>query len=358
MEDVTRIVLALEAHDVMEEVMHFLDRSGMARVVATAGDPRQLEEAVRQLEPDAVVASPGLARSAERNGRVLLAIDTAESVRSLRDAIRAGARGFFLWPAERAELAGATAALGLRRERLGDRRAVVVAVLGSRGGAGATFVTTHLAASAARRGRECVLVDMDRLFGDVAAALGVPAEPGIRTLADVLPLIEELSEHHLDEILWRHPQGFRVLLAPEDPEVGEALRGEDYRAVIDVARTCSDVVVLHVPRMLDGVARACLDVADRILVVLSLDVLSFRDAKRAVTVAGIGERCDFIVNRAARSEITPNDVQRVFGRRPLAVLPSDSSVRAAQDRGRLLPPRGRSGRALDRLAKRLLEEGG
>ena len=53
MENVARVVLALEAHDVVEEVMHFLDRSGRARVVATASDDRQLAEAVRQLELDA-----------------------------------------------------------------------------------------------------------------------------------------------------------------------------------------------------------------------------------------------------------------------------------------------------------------
>ena len=66
MDQVARVVLALEAPEVAEEVMHFLDRSGRARVVATAGDDRQLAEAVRQLEPDAVVAEPGDARRARR----------------------------------------------------------------------------------------------------------------------------------------------------------------------------------------------------------------------------------------------------------------------------------------------------
>ena len=56
MDQVTRVVLALEAPEVAEEVMHFLDRSGRARVVATAFDDRQLSEAIRQLEPDAVIA--------------------------------------------------------------------------------------------------------------------------------------------------------------------------------------------------------------------------------------------------------------------------------------------------------------
>src|SRR5581483_2656898 len=109
-EQVARVVVALEGHDLAEDVMHFLDRSGQARVVATATDERQLAEAVRQLEPDAVVASPGFTRSPlPIDGRALLTVDTAESIAGLRAAIRAGAGGFFLWPQEREGLAAAAA---------------------------------------------------------------------------------------------------------------------------------------------------------------------------------------------------------------------------------------------------------
>ena len=89
--------------------------------------------------------------------------------------------------------------------------------------------------------------------------------------------------------------------------------------------------------------------------VLGLDVLSFRDAKRAIEVADLDGRCSFVVNRASRSEITPNDVERVFGQPPIAVIPSDRAVGRAQDHGRLLPMRGRIGRALDGLARHVLE---
>jgi Flp pilus assembly CpaE family ATPase len=114
-------------------------------------------------------------------------------------------------------------------------------------------------------------------------------------------------------------------------------------------------VVLHVPRGLDEIARTGLDLADQVLVVLGLDVLSFRDAKRAIAAAGLQDRCAFVVNRARRSEISPKDVERVFGTPALAVIPADRGAPAAQDRGRLLPMRGRLGRAIDGLARRLTE---
>ena len=105
--DVATVVLALEATDVAEEVMHFLDRTGRARVVATASDDRQLAEAVQQLEPDAVVAQPDLMDGRNLHATTVLALDTKETVASLRASIHAGARGFFLWPSDRDELASA-----------------------------------------------------------------------------------------------------------------------------------------------------------------------------------------------------------------------------------------------------------
>ena len=129
MEDVARVVLAMEQHDVAEEVMHFLDRSGHARVVATAADDRQLLEAVRQLEPDVVVGQSSLVNGAA-GSLPFLAVDTRESVGALRAAIRAGADGFFVWPADREALydrgggrAGRSRRLGSTRHR--DRRARV-----------------------------------------------------------------------------------------------------------------------------------------------------------------------------------------------------------------------------------------
>lgn len=359
MTEPARVVLGLEGGDLAEEVMHFLDRTGRARVVATAADERQLQEAVRQLEPDAVVASPSLAGAVgSPNGSVLLAVDTSESVQSLRSAIRAGARGFFLWPADREELAEAAARILPPQAPAGSKRALVVAVYGARGGVGATFVATHLASAFRRRDADCVLVDMDLGFADVSAALGVPSEPEIRTIVDALPLVGELSARHLDELLWRHPEGFRVFLAPNDPANAQRVAASDYRAAIEAVRAAADVVVLHVPRALDDVGRTGLEMADLVLVVLALDVLSFKDAKRALATlgsAGVEGRCGFVVNRAARAEITPKDVERVFGRPPVAVLPVDRGVGTAQDRGRLLQRRGRTRRSLDRLAKRLLE---
>jgi Flp pilus assembly CpaE family ATPase len=180
----------------------------------------------------------------------------------------------------------------------------------------------------------------------------------VHTLGELLPLAGELSAAHLDDTLWTHADGFRVLPAPA-PETASDVRPADIAGVIEVTGAMADVVVVHLPRALDGLALAGLRSADRICEVLSLDVLSFRAAMRALEAMDplrLPGRRGFVVNRAARGEVTPGDVARVFAAVPLAVLPVERRVGRAQDRGRLLPARSRIGRAFDRLAERVLEE--
>lgn len=350
--EIARVVLALEAPDMAEEVLDFLDRSGRARVVATAADDRQLDAAVRQLEPDAVVAGPSLAPHGVA-GAPLLVLATRESVGALRAAIGAGAAGFFVWPGEREVLADGVAATVAAR-RAPERHAVVIAVHAARGGAGCTFVATNLAQAVARRGATCTLIDADPTYGDLTHALGATGED-VRTMADLVPVADELTSAHLGEVLWRDASGFGALLAPPVDALS-SVDGALVGRAVEVAASVDDVVVLGVPRALDEGTRRLLSQADRVLEVLTLDVLSFRAASRALEVLSpLDLDVGFVVNRAARSEITPGDVRRVFGAEPLAVLPADGAVPRLQDHGRLVAPRGRLGRAFGRLAARMLD---
>ena len=146
MEDFARIVLAMEQHDVAEEG-HALPRS--ERPCAGGGD-RVGRSAVAgggaAARPD---VSSDNRRCQRRPGPAsFLAVDTRESVGALRAAIRAGADGFFVWPADRDALSIAAAAAGGPSLWIGgprDRRAR--RTRRSR----ATFVATHLARAFARR---------------------------------------------------------------------------------------------------------------------------------------------------------------------------------------------------------------
>ena len=94
----------------------------------------------------------------------------------LREAIEIGAHAVYAWPDERGELLDGAAVAPTAQPERGGRRAKVVAVLAARGGAGATFVASNLAAAMADRGRRVALVDFDHRFGELPFALGLAGD--------------------------------------------------------------------------------------------------------------------------------------------------------------------------------------
>ena len=356
MERSTRVVLAIEAPEVLDEVLHFLDRSDAVRVVATADGERQIVDAVTQLEPDVVIAEPRFAGAVPAPAPCI-AIASRESIAALRAAIAAGVRAFTVWPEERERLMEHVEAFAVGAKHL-ERRATVIAVHASRGGAGCTFVATHLARAAASADRSVVVIDADPFGGDVATALGIAdGTEGVHPVSELCDVVDEMTPGSFTDTVFAHHEGFGVIVAapPEAP----ALEERAMVRVVDLAAASADVVVLHTGLGTDRVTRACLRAADAVVEVLALDIASFRATVRTlarVAVDGVEDRTSFVVNRAARGEVVPADVERVFGRAPAAVLPLDTSVPRLQDHGRLLPPRARSARAVARLSDRLLAE--
>jgi Flp pilus assembly CpaE family ATPase len=174
----------------------------------------------------------------------------------------------------------------------------------------------------------------------------------VRTIADLAPVAEELTWNFMEDVLWRG-----ALLAPPVESL-ETVSDALVLSAIDVAAASRDVVIVHTPRGLDEHTRRCLEHADRVLEVLTLDVFSFRASSRAVEILaplGLGDTLSFVVNRAGRSELAPSDVRRVFGSDPVAVVPFDPGAVRAQDHGQLLPARGRVGRSFGRLAASLAQ---
>jgi pilus assembly protein CpaE len=270
--------------------------------------------------------------------------------------------GVFAWPEERGELADAIA--GALVERVDDRsqRGRVVAVMGARGGAGTTFLSSNLASTFAGRGIRCAVVDLDASFADITVALGVGAEERTRTIADLVPVMHELSPEHLEDALYRHPAGFHALLAPAEPDADQTVPLGLYSASIALLAGSFEIVLLHVPRTIDAAARLAIDLADEVLLVVTLDLFSLFGARRLMAALGLRERaagCRVIVNRLARQEVTLGDVERVLDVSASAVVRFDPVVKRMQARGQLLSTKSRrAGRDLRVLARLLASDWG
>jgi pilus assembly protein CpaE len=353
------VVLGIEDLALQEEVLHFLDRLPGISVAGAVTDGDALVARLGEARPDAAVISPDLlvpGTTVDGHTSVLVVAEK-ETTAALRAALGSGARGFYLWPEEREALArDARRCVRAAEPELGTPGRVV-AVYGPRGGSGVTFLATNLAVACARGGASTVLVDLDPFFADVSCAIGVSPASDVPTVADLVPVLDELTHDHLERVLYTHPAGFRSLLGPPEPSLAATLPPDYASRAVELLRGEEDAVILHFPRALDEASRGALELADEVLVVVSLDVLSFRATQRALTYLeglGLTARCRLVVNRATPGEVIPEDVERVFGLRPVAILKHDRSIPRAMNRGELVAGRsGQVGRCLAGLARHI-----
>ncbi len=357
-----RVLLGIRDLVFQQEVLDHLERDPRLEVVAAVAWPGALVQAMRDLTPDVTIACPTMVREinhpAVSPAQPLIVVAEEMTVPVLREAIEAGAHGVFAWPEERAELAEEISGIGGRSGDVAIGRGRVIAVYGTRGGSGTTFVTTQLAATFADQGHRCVLVDLDSNFADVTIALGIDREA--RTIADLVPVVGELGPDHLDDALFRHPRGFSVLLAPFQPAAEVNVPAGLYTAGIALLAGDFEIVVLHVPRGMDRLIRTAVGMADDVLLLVAPDLFSLHASRRVVQALGLEDqpnRCRIILNPASRSQIGRREIERVIGMAPFGAVRFDPAVARAQARGRLLPPRARrAAKDLRVMANRLVPQ--
>ncbi len=357
-----RALLAIRDLGLHQEVLDFLERDPRVSVVGAVTQPEALLR-LANTAPDATVVCPAIARDLRHpaaNGRApsLLVVAEEMTVPVLRESIDAGARAVFAWPDERDELVRTIVAVPRERLASPSGRGKVIAVFGPRGGSGTTFVACHLIAALTDQGRKCVLVDLDGSFADVTIALGIDDSKDVRTAADLLAVMDEMSADHVEDALYRHPGGFAVLLAPADPSTCPSLVPELYEAAITQLALTYQAVILHVPRSLDVVARVGLSLADEVVLLVAPDMFSLHSARRAIDAFGLAEpsgRCRVVINPLVRGAVGAAEVESALGIHPATAIRFDAAIGRLQDRGELLPSRSRgAGRDIRALAQVLL----
>jgi Flp pilus assembly CpaE family ATPase len=363
----SRVLLAIRDLGLHQEVLDFLERDPRVIVVGAVDRPEGLFALASANHPEALIVCPGIARDMRHpaaSGRIQQLFVVAEdmTVPVLREAIEAGAKGVFAWPDERDELALSIRSATSTAQLGSPEHGRVIAVLGSRGGSGTTFVASHLAAAFADEGRRCVLVDLDAGFADVSVALGVEPGDRRRTIEDLIPVMDEMTMEHIQDALYHHERGIDVLLAPMEQDRGQEIPVALSIAVVELLAVHRDMVVLHLPRALCDLARKACSVSDVIVLLVASDLFSMHAARRALSTLRLidrSERCRVVINPVGRPTADRREVEHVLGIRPCASIRFDPAVGRAQERGRLLPAGGkRAARDIRRLAALLTSAAG
>jgi pilus assembly protein CpaE len=287
----------------------------------------------------------------------------------LAEALKAGADEIVILPAESAAVATAihkamarvSAAAATRTSDVA--RSPLVAVLGPKGGTGKTTIATNLAADLAIRGHETLLVDLDLQFGDVGVVLGVEPE---HTIYDLATAGGTMDAERLRGFTGRSRDGVNVLLAPVRPDQADAVTAEHITAILDLARTTYDVVIVDTPPAFTSGVIAAVDQADLIVMLGSFDLPGLKNMKVGMETLQMMDvpsaRILPVLNRAnTKVGLLVTDVTKVLGRAPEVAVPSDRGVPQSVNASRpiiCMQPKSspaRSFRAIgDRVAARIL----
>lgn len=197
----------------------------------------------------------------------------------------------------------------------------VYAVIGAKGGVGATTIAVNLAAALARILDDALLVDLNFAAGDAAVFLGV--EPRF-TVAEALENTHRLDEAFLRSLVVRSRAGLDLLGSSSRIQPG-SIDPTRLRSLLEFVNRYYHAVVLDIPR-LDASLLDSLESATGVLVVVNHELPTLRSANRLVASLKkkYGDRVGVVVNRSDRSaEIGIEDIEKTVGVKIRHVFPND-----------------------------------
>lgn len=216
-------------------------------------------------------------------------------------------------------------------------RGATVAMVGGRGGAGASTLACALAHLAARTS-PTLLVDADPLGGGLDLVLGAEGLPGLRW-PDLAAARGPTSPTDLRAAL---PCADGLSLVTWDRDAPVVLAAGAMDSVLGAGRRGHDLVVVDLPRSLDAAAQVAVAAADVVLLVVPAEVRSVAAAAQvAVRLLAHVHDLRVVVRGPAPAGLTGQLVARELGLPLAGWLDAEPGLAAALERGE---PPGRSGR--------------
>lgn len=208
----------------------------------------------------------------------------------------------------------------------------VVAVLGSRGGAGTTTLAVNLAATlAADPSNNVALLDLDLALGDADIALEVTGFENI-SIADLAANIERLDMNFLRRAMARHDAtGLSILRHPlEIAQVG-VIHEQHVERIVNLLKLSYTHLVLDLSKGLLPTDLMGLRMADQILLVAQLELSSLRNVVRLVHCLGgednLADKVRVVINRqgadTVEEGISLKKAEEVIGKPIFWQVPND-----------------------------------
>src|SRR3954470_10220592 len=253
----------------------------------------------------------------------VVVVGRTNDVELYRELMRRGASEYLIAPVEPLQLIEVISGLYLDPGASPIGR--VVAVVGARGGAGASTVAHNIGWCIAEELHvNTTIVDLDLPFGTVGLDFNDEDSQGV---ADALTAPERLDDVLLDRLLLKRGDHLSLFTAPAALERDYDAMPEAYEAVVDAVRQTTPCVILDLPHGWSPWIRAALLSADEIVVVATPDLTSLRNAKNLIEVVKNARPNDqaprLVLNQVGmpkRPEIPSKDFAETMGVDPSAII--------------------------------------
>jgi pilus assembly protein CpaE len=282
-----------------------------------------------------------------------------------RDLISRGVSDYVVAPIDPLGFIRQVSALynGQNKETLGR----VIAVVGAKGGVGASTISHNLAWSISRElNLQTIIADLDLPFGTAGLDFNQDPPQGI---AEAVFSPERLDANFMDRLLSKCSDTLNILAAPVSIDRSYDLSEQSFEVLLDILRDTSPAVVLDVPHQWSGWTRRVLVGADEVAIVVTPDLANLRNAKILMDSLRTARPNDMsphiIINMTGvpkRPEIPIADFAKAMELTPLGTIPFDPKLfGTATNNGQMLAEVEASSNivaTIDDMGQQLMGRGG
>ena len=290
-------------------------------------------------------------------GTVVIALGQVNDVRLYRDLVASGIQDYLLKPVHpdmlREAFAHAQAMLAAPKqaEAAVDRPHCAVAVIGARGGVGASAVATSLAwLMSDKQGRSTALLDLDVHFG--TGALSLDLEPG-RGLTDAIENPSRIDGLFIERAMVKASEKLAVLSAEAPINSPLLTDGAAFYQLQEEMRAAFEFTVIDLPRAMLVQHPHLVSEVQLAVVVTELTLAAARDTIRILSWLksnAPGTRVFVLANRMQpgnQVEISRKDFEGSIERRIDVAVPFDQKLAAqAAKLGKPLAEAGKNGKTV------------
>ena len=273
-------------------------------------------------------------------GTRVVVVGRMNDVMLYRELVRRGVSDYLISPVDTLQVVRAVCGLFSAPDAKPVGR--IVAVVGAKGGVGASTVAHNIAFSLARDQKlDAVVTDLDLAFGTAGLDFNQDPPQGI---AEAVFSPDRIDTAFVDRLLAKCTDHLSLLAAPATLDRVYDFGADAFDSIFDSLRATVPCVVLDVPHQWTGWSKQTLIGADEILIVAAPDLANLRNAKNIYDLLKAARPNDHLpryclnqVGVPKRPEIKAADFAKALEDEPVATIPFEPQLfGAAANNGQMI----------------------